>query len=137
VIGGIGGFLLAGLVLRPIPAAGGTALTLLGFPLPTMCLFRLTTGLPCPSCGLTRSVALLMHGQPAASLALHPFGLVAVALALFQLPPRVVRAWGRDAAWIFRWDRIWAAVLGATVVLMMIWWTSRVGLMAWFAVKWL
>ena len=47
---------------------------------PTICPFRLATGLPCPACGLTRSVVFAMHGDAPASLDLHPFGVVTVVL---------------------------------------------------------
>lgn len=37
-------------------------------------LFYRLTGIPCPGCGLTRSLAHLAHGDIAASLRLHPLG---------------------------------------------------------------
>lgn len=44
----------------------------------TICPFRLITGVPCPACGLVRSVVATMHGDAYDSLQLHPFGMVAV-----------------------------------------------------------
>src|SRR5213082_114107 len=41
---------------------------------PPLCPFRLLTGLPCPGCGLTRSVVSLAHGDLAAALTFHPLG---------------------------------------------------------------
>lgn len=41
---------------------------------PGVCLFRHATGLPCPGCGLSRSVAALLHLDVAAAFAYHPFG---------------------------------------------------------------
>src|SRR5262245_12806460 len=38
------------------------------------CNFVRLTGLPCPSCGMTTSFALLMHGDLAASLQANPVG---------------------------------------------------------------
>lgn len=49
---------------------------------PVLCPFRAVTGLPCPGCGLTRSWVQLVHGDPVASFAAHPFGPVLVALVL-------------------------------------------------------
>ncbi|GAA4688149.1 DUF2752 domain-containing protein [Nocardioides nanhaiensis] len=49
---------------------------------PVLCPFRAVTGLPCPGCGLTRSWVQLVHGDPAASFAAHPFGAVLMALVL-------------------------------------------------------
>jgi hypothetical protein len=42
--------------------------------LPMLCPFRMVTGLPCPGCGMTRSLISLAHGDIAASLYFHPLG---------------------------------------------------------------
>ncbi|MBI3921066.1 MAG: DUF2752 domain-containing protein [Armatimonadetes bacterium] len=42
-----------------------------------LCLFKWITGVPCPGCGLTRSVTCLSHGHFAAAFHFHPFGIVA------------------------------------------------------------
>jgi hypothetical protein len=53
---------------------------------PVLCTFRRATGLPCPSCGLSRSWSALLHGRFRESVAFHPLGpikvLAAVALML-------------------------------------------------------
>jgi hypothetical protein len=53
-------------------------------PLPfDVCVFKRATGLPCPACGLTRSLCAIAKGEWRASLALHPVGwLVAVGAAV-------------------------------------------------------
>ena len=45
---------------------------------PVLCPFRRLTGLPCPTCGLTRSWSALMHGHLGDSVAFHPLGPVTV-----------------------------------------------------------
>jgi hypothetical protein len=52
-----------------------------------VCPLRLLTGLACPSCGLTRSVAAALHGHMGQALALHPLGplVVLVAVVVFVL----------------------------------------------------
>jgi hypothetical protein len=53
---------------------------------PTVCLFKEATGLPCPSCGTTRSLVLLVQGQVVASFMTNPFGpLLALLLAIVPL----------------------------------------------------
>jgi hypothetical protein len=56
-------------------------------PLPP-CPFRVMTHLPCPGCGMTRSVAALLHGNLALSFRYHPLGapLVLGALGCLALP---------------------------------------------------
>lgn len=86
--------LLAGIVLPPDVAAGG----------PVVCPFRLLTGLPCPGCGLTRSLVCLLHGDLASSIAFHPLGPL-VALVLLGLilveACAIARPALRDGPW--RW----------------------------------
>lgn len=54
-------------------------------PLPfEICLLHGLTGLPCLTCGLTRSICHLVQGDLAASVALHPAGGLAVALLLLH-----------------------------------------------------
>jgi len=48
----------------------------------TICLLRHWTGVPCPGCGVTRSIAALLHGGLGEALTLHPLAPVAAAEAL-------------------------------------------------------
>jgi len=135
VVGMVAGLLAAGALLHPDGTGERAHLSLLGMPLPAICWFRLTTGFPCPGCGLTRAVALLMHGSFGASLAMHPFGIAAVGLALLQVPPRVVRAAGSSPPWTFRWDRIWLNALVVTAILMVSWWVVKIAVAGWLAAQ--
>jgi hypothetical protein len=54
-------------------------------PIPGACMFKAVTHVPCPSCGTTRAIMLLLHGNPVASLLLNPFGAVLFA-ALVVIP---------------------------------------------------
>jgi hypothetical protein len=49
---------------------------------PTMCLFRLSTGMFCPFCGTTRSVGEILQGDMAAAASLNMYGFVLVALVV-------------------------------------------------------
>jgi hypothetical protein len=39
----------------------------------------------CPGCGLGRSMSLVLHGQFAASLAMHPLGIFAVIVLVYRI----------------------------------------------------
>lgn len=48
-----------------------------------VCIIKNVTGYPCPSCGTTRAVELLLQGRVLASLQMNPFGiLVAFIMAI-------------------------------------------------------
>ena len=48
---------------------------------PVLCPFRRVTGLPCPTCGLTRSWNSALHGRLGESVAFHPLGPVTIVAA--------------------------------------------------------
>jgi hypothetical protein len=50
------------------------------------CSFKRITGLPCPSCGMTSSFALLMHGDLVNSLRANAAGTVLAVLCLAYIP---------------------------------------------------
>lgn len=57
----------------------------------------------CPGCGLTRASAMALDGEVAASLALHPGGLVLVVCAAAALALHVhTLTSGRKSAWTLR-----------------------------------
>ncbi len=71
--------------------AGSLLLPLLAFDWVTspqalvLCPLRAVTGIPCPSCGLTRSLAYLERGHLAQALKFHPFSPLILVLALALL----------------------------------------------------
>src|SRR5262245_44275259 len=76
------------------------------------CNFRRLTGLPCPSCGMTTSFALLMHGDWAASLRANAVGTLLAVFLLALIP------WSAVAAARGRWPgirRLEPWLLGAVI----------------------
>ena len=124
-------------VLRLALDADATSVRFLGRALDWRCAMRSELGLPCPACGMTRSVVLSLHGRLAEAWDIAPggppvvLGLAIVALALLWLgwtqrrwqPPTGVRV----ARWIRRgvlaymgaatvvWLAGWAAALAAAL----------------------
>ncbi|MBI5514421.1 MAG: DUF2752 domain-containing protein [Deltaproteobacteria bacterium] len=72
---------------------------------PPLCLFRRLVGLPCPSCGMTRALAWLLHGDLSRAWALNPAALPLLAvtclgglvllLELLSGRPRLAPWWRR------------------------------------------
>lgn len=54
-------------------------------PFPETCMFKAVTHLPCPSCGATRAIMLLLNGHIAESLLLNPLGAILL-VALVVVP---------------------------------------------------
>jgi hypothetical protein len=54
-----------------------------------MCVLRATTGVPCPGCGLSRSIVSAMHGDLGMSLAYHRLGLLTLVYVFLQFSCRL------------------------------------------------
>ncbi len=118
----------AGLVLEPRETDGEWTLRLGPLRVPDTCWFRAGTGIPCASCGITRSIVLLLHGRVRDSWRSHPFGWLVVALALLQVPPRAAVAAGREGGWVRRWDRAWAWSVAVALAALLAWWALGLAL---------
>ena len=49
----------------------------------SFCMIKRITNIPCPSCGSTRSVSSLLHGDFAGAIYWNPLGLVVLAIMIF------------------------------------------------------
>ena len=87
-LGNVSGVQTHTIELRDLRYAGaamlGAALVWPALPVhpPLACPLRTVTGIPCPFCGMTRSVVAIVHGHLGASLRFNPGGIVIVALAI-------------------------------------------------------
>ena len=85
--------------------------------MPVGCPFKYVTGLPCPSCGTTRSVIHVIQGNYTEAVATNPLG-IPVLLLLLVIPSWIGYDWvsGRGTAVIWyqkveRWlRRRWIAI---------------------------
>jgi len=78
------------------------------------CAFLARTGLPCPTCGLTTSLAALAHGRFALAWEAHPFGAVLFALlGVLAVGATAEAVSGRDVLSRLHPGRLaWAVLLG-------------------------
>lgn len=85
------------------------------------CPLRALTGLPCPTCFLTRATAAALNGRFTESVELHAFGPIA-AVALL--------AWSAQALWTRRLlpDGLKESHLYLTALLLLLYWAGRIGL---------
>jgi len=120
VAGGCGGVLAIAAWLTPVPAGMGTHQQL-GWP---ACGFRMVTGLPCPTCGMTTAFAWMAHGHPLKAIAAQPLGaLLCTGVAAGLVIGLISLFTGRvfEVDW-YRFSPVWlafgvgAAVFGAWAV---------------------
>jgi hypothetical protein len=119
-----GGLLLGLLVLFIVPPAN--------LPLPA-CAFHSITGHSCLTCGMTRSLHAILHGELTASIRYHLFGpavLLGMLLCLMCFAAETIS--GRKYA---KWagGKIWSRVVGMVAILWFVYWGVR--LAAEFAVQ--
>lgn len=80
--------LVGALILRPTEP-GNSHIRLGRFALPDVCIFRGVTGLPCPGCGLVRSLVAATHGDVNLSLSYHRLGLLTLIYIFLQFVYRL------------------------------------------------
>ncbi len=80
---------VASIVLTP----SDSVVTLFGWELPGLCVFKNLTGMDCPGCGLTRSFTFMGHGDLRRAFDLHWLGPFLYALVAAQIPYRAWRIW--------------------------------------------
>jgi hypothetical protein len=76
--------LLFGVFVLSPPEAESGQIALGHFALPGVCIFKNLTGLPCPGCGLTRSMTAAVRGNLSQSWMFHRLGFVTTFYILIQ-----------------------------------------------------
>ena len=124
--GVVGAVLLLQLTLvRLLATADVNHVSLLGHELHWGCWFKQLFGIPCPACGMTRSVILTLHGQLKPAFQMNAAGPVGVlGLILFSvmmlfLMMRQQNPAGRGLQTIERQIRLWTPVYGAMLVMIL------------------
>jgi hypothetical protein len=95
------------------------------------CTFQEVTGMPCPSCGMTTSFALLMRGDVANSARANWVGTVLATFCLLVIPWAAASVLLGRALFIRSLERALMAVIMTLLVLMFVRWFAVIGLMWW------
>ncbi|MCS7167849.1 MAG: DUF2752 domain-containing protein [Gemmatales bacterium] len=123
---GMLGVLLVAYRLNPYEADGQPRLygthEQLGLP---PCGFFRTTRLPCPSCGLTTSFSLCMHGDLQAAWRAHSAGPILVFVCIFGGMWFLMAAWTGQRCGLPSWH--WLSTVAAWAILLLVLgaWTGR------------
>jgi hypothetical protein len=95
------------------------------------CSFKTTTGLPCPSCGMTTSFALLMHGDVGNSLRANAAGTLLAVFGLVFIPWSVASAVLRRPLFLKSMERAFTVVLLTFLGLMLLRWVIVIAVGWW------
>jgi hypothetical protein len=95
------------------------------------CTFYATTGLPCPSCGMTTSFALLMHGDVVNSLRANAVGTLLAVFCLLLIPWCVVGAVRQRTPFVYSLERTLTFLVLGFLSIMLLRWVAVLGLAWW------
>jgi hypothetical protein len=86
------------------------------------CNFKVISGQPCPSCGMTTSFALLVHGDLKNSLAANWVGALLAGFGLLVIPWCLAGAWRGRYLWVRSGERLLTAVITVYLCLTVLRW---------------
>ena len=92
------------------------------------CTFKLLTGVPCPSCGMTTSFALLMHGDLENSLRANAVGTLLALFGLAVIPWSLASVLRQRPLFIVSLERASVWIVVVFVVLLLTRWLVVLGL---------
>jgi hypothetical protein len=98
------------------------------------CTFYTLTGLPCPSCGMTTSFALLAHGDLGNSLRANAVGTLLAVFCLFLVPWSLAGALRGRMPFCRSLERFFTRAVIVFLVLLLVRWIVVLGMgtKAWF-----
>ena len=91
------------------------------------CSFKVLTGKPCPSCGLTTSFALLVRGDVTHSLRANWVGTLLAVFCLLVIPWGVASLVRGRLFWVGSLERALTWVVGIFLTLLLVRWAVVVG----------
>ncbi|MFO8013718.1 MAG: DUF2752 domain-containing protein [Phycisphaerae bacterium] len=106
----------------------------------SICMLRRVTGMPCPTCGVTRSLRALGQGEVSAAVRFHPLGPLYAAMLLVVMGRSAGialrgRTWLEGTARLLVWSLPFVALatVGVYVVRMWLFFADGTGTAAWEA----
>lgn len=95
------------------------------------CTFKVMSGLPCPSCGMTTSFALLIHGDVWNSLRANAVGTMLATFGLIFVPWSLASVICKRSLFIYSMEKALMVLIGGFVTLMLVRWVIVLALTWW------
>lgn len=108
------GVLLLCLHLLPLPHDGNVG------GIPALCPLKTLTNIPCPGCGMTRSLVFSAHGDWSQAFSFHPLGPITYGALWLILASGVLPLWRKPRAISQRTLIFAGSTFGATLLILWI-----------------
>ena len=92
--------------------------------IPHFCLFYKLTGLPCPGCGMIRSIQCLVDFELSESLSYNPCGILIIVSIIIQIPMRIIAL--KNEYLFFRIDKLSQILTRLVIALLLIFWIIHI-----------
>jgi hypothetical protein len=92
-----------------------------------LCYFRNLTGLPCPGCGITRSLCAIAKGELLQSFQYHIFGPLVFLIAVGFWVRAIIEIKYHKTVTILISDRIKRKLIPALIIFICLFWSFRIG----------
>jgi len=92
--------------------------------IPHFCIFKKLIGIPCPGCGIIRSIYSLKNFKFLESFSLNPVGLFLVVFLLSQIPMRIIALCRRN--WFQQINIITCRLSNLIISFSLIFWIIRI-----------
>jgi hypothetical protein len=96
------------------------------------CTFKETTGLPCPSCGMTSSFALLIRGDLLNSVEANFAGTMLGAVCLLAIPWALASVWKQRLLFVRSFEMVFMIGLATFMSIMLLRWIVVIGVKYFF-----
>jgi hypothetical protein len=96
-----------------------------------LCYFRSLTGLPCPGCGLTRSLCAIAKGAMLRSFEYHPFGPLLFLIAMVMWFRAIAELIYRKTVIITLTERTKHRLISVGIIFLCLFWCFRIGYTLW------
>jgi hypothetical protein len=99
------------------------------------CTFKETTGVPCPSCGMTSSFSLLIRGDLWHSVQANFAGTILGMFCLFLIPWSLLSVWKQHLLWVRSFETMLTICVTSFMAIMLLRWAVLAAVQHFYAYR--